>query len=175
MKVILDHIDGTVRPVLRKYAAAEKGLTAANKAIRPKSHGRRHAGGDAGGTASRRRPASPFRFRPERAGAAASRVPGCGAGARRLRPHCVFLRVSTLPIDDISLLRDVAEAFKHHKPARPSITVASSQHIITIASGWGELRYGEGKNGGDEQVLVIRKDGEKRALSSILQDAFDAC
>jgi hypothetical protein len=41
--------------------------------------------------------------------------------------------------------------------------VASSHDIITIGSGWGELRHGEGKYGGAEQVLVIRKTGEKRA------------
>jgi hypothetical protein len=31
MKPILDHVEGIVRPALRKYAAAEKALTAANK------------------------------------------------------------------------------------------------------------------------------------------------
>jgi len=36
------------------------------------------------------------------------------------------------------------------------------------------MRYGEGKYGGAEQVLVVRKTGEKRALSSILQNVFDA-
>jgi hypothetical protein len=38
-----------------------------------------------------------------------------------------------------------------------------------------ELRYGEGKYGGAEQTIVTRKTGERRALSSILQNVFDAC
>jgi hypothetical protein len=35
-------------------------------------------------------------------------------------------------------------------------------------------RYGEGKYGGAEQMIVTRISGEKRALSSILQNVFDA-
>jgi|HubBroStandDraft_4_1064222.scaffolds.fasta_scaffold2205897_2 hypothetical protein len=37
-----------------------------------------------------------------------------------------------------------------------------------------EKRYGEGKFGRAEQVLVVRKTGEKRALSSVLRNVFDA-
>jgi hypothetical protein len=36
------------------------------------------------------------------------------------------------------------------------------------------LRCGEGKYGGVEQVVVTTKDGNKRALSSVLQNVFDA-
>jgi len=36
------------------------------------------------------------------------------------------------------------------------------------------LRYGEGKYGGAEQIIVTRITGERRALSSILQNVFDA-
>jgi hypothetical protein len=91
-----------------------------------------------------------------------------------VRPHCIFLRNAKVPTDDIGLLRDVAEAFKHHKPDRHNLTVESSKDIITLGSGWGEMRMSEGKYGGGEQVLVIRRGGEKRVLSSILQNAFDA-
>ena len=35
------------------------------------------------------------------------------------------------------------------------------------------MRYGEGKYGGAEQVVITTKDGDKRALSSVLQNVFD--
>jgi hypothetical protein len=34
--------------------------------------------------------------------------------------------------------------------------------------------WGEGKYGGAEQVVITTKDGNKRALSSVLQNVFDA-
>ena len=46
--------------------------------------------------------------------------------------------------------------------------------ITTSYGGSGELRYGEGKYGGAEQIIVTRITGERRALSSILQNVFDA-
>jgi hypothetical protein len=78
------------------------------------------------------------------------------------------------PIDDVNLLMDVADAFKHHRPDRKSATVDVSFAITTQFGGYGELRYGEGKYGGAEQTIVTRKTGERRALSSILQNVFDA-
>jgi hypothetical protein len=36
------------------------------------------------------------------------------------------------------------------------------------------MHSAEGKYGSTEQVLVIQQSGEKRALSSILQNVFDA-
>lgn len=36
------------------------------------------------------------------------------------------------------------------------------------------MRWGEGKYGGAEQVIVTTRDGAKRALSSVLQNVFDA-
>jgi hypothetical protein len=41
-------------------------------------------------------------------------------------------------------------------------------------SGWGEMHFGEGECGGAEQVIVILKNGNRRALSSVLQNVFDA-
>lgn len=73
---------------------------------------------------------------------------------------------------DVTLLRDVAVAFKHYRPSRGSVAVsnrhrASRRRVRT-------LRFGEGKYGGVEQVIVTIDTGEKRALSSILQNVFDA-
>jgi hypothetical protein len=86
---------------------------------------------------------------------------------------CVFLRTAK-PVADVGLLRDVAEAFKHHRPDRPSATVAVSTDVEPISIGWGQARWGEGKWGGVEQVIITTKDGDKRALSSVLQNVFDA-
>lgn len=36
------------------------------------------------------------------------------------------------------------------------------------------MRWGEGKYGDVEQVIITTKAGEKRALSSALQNVFDA-
>jgi hypothetical protein len=90
-----------------------------------------------------------------------------------LNPHCLFLRTTTL-IDDVQLLRAVSEAFKNFHLDRPSAMIQDVNSVIMLGSGWGEMRYGEGKNGGAEQVLVVQKTGEKRALSSVLQNVFDA-
>ena len=61
----------------------------------------------------------------------------------------------------MTLLRDVSVAFKHHKPTRGS--VAMSTDIVPADGGFGHLRFGEGKCGGAEQVIVTRISGEKRA------------
>lgn len=99
--------------------------------------------------------------------------PDVGPVRLLLNPHCVFLRTTTL-IDDVQLLRAVSEAFKHFHLDRPNAMVQDANSVIMLGSGWGEMRYGEGKYGGAEQVLVVQKTGEKRALSSILQNVFDA-
>ena len=36
------------------------------------------------------------------------------------------------------------------------------------------MRYGEGKYGGAEQLVITTVTGDKRALSSVLQNVFDA-
>jgi hypothetical protein len=86
---------------------------------------------------------------------------------------CFFLRTGN-PVADVSFLRDIADAFKHHRPDRPSATVASSTDIAPLSLGFGEARFGEGKFGGVEQFMVTKKDGDRRALSSVLQNVFDA-
>jgi hypothetical protein len=79
------------------------------------------------------------------------------------------------PIDDLDLLGDVADAFKHFElthgrkvPRR----VTSAKAIITTTTGWGQMHWGEGKFGGAEQITVQLSSG-KRALSSILQNVID--
>jgi hypothetical protein len=70
------------------------------------------------------------------------------------------------------LLRDVAVAFKHHRPKTGRIAVSSD--IAPVGIGFGQCRFGEGKYGGVEQIVILTRNGDKRALSSVLQNAFDA-
>jgi len=63
---------------------------------------------------------------------------------------------------------------QHHRPDRSSATVLVSTDVVPIGSGWGQMRWGEGKYGGAEQGVITTKDGNKRALSSVLQNVFDA-
>jgi len=86
--------------------------------------------------------------------------------------RCVFLREPTVPAKDVTLLRDISVAFKHHKPTRGSVSVSTD--IVPAGTGFGMLRWGEGKYGGVEQVCVAMNNGDRRALSSVLQNVFDA-
>ena len=94
-----------------------------------------------------------------------------GAVRAAVDAKCEFLR-NGQHVDDVDLLRDVAVAFKHHRPRNGRITVSSD--IAPGAVGFGQCRYGEGKFGGVEQIIVATNTGDKRALSSVLQDVFDA-
>jgi hypothetical protein len=85
---------------------------------------------------------------------------------------CLFLREPTVPATDVTLLRDISVAFKHHKPSRGSVSVSTD--IVPVGTGFGMLRGGEGKYGGVEQVCVTMNNGDRRALSSVLQNVFDA-
>jgi hypothetical protein len=87
--------------------------------------------------------------------------------------RCVFLR-NGQSVADVALLRDVADAFKHHRPDRSSATIAASSDVVPVSLGWGQARWGEGKWGSPEQVIITTKTGDRRALSSVLQNVFDA-
>jgi hypothetical protein len=173
MQAILDHLSRVVRPALKEHIGAEAELTAAHRAgelanIEAAQHRvirtariaaiELHQFGDV----VWKEPCPslpPFADLAEVRSAVSSR--------------CRFLRTAGT-VDDVRLLMDVADAFKHHKPDRRSISVASANAVVALASGWGELRFGEGKYGGTEQMIVTRTDGAKRALSSVLQNVFYA-
>ncbi len=86
--------------------------------------------------------------------------------------RCVFLRNAQVRIKDVTLLRDISVAFKHHRPTRGAVAVSTD--ILPEPGGYGGRRWGEGKWGGVEETVVTTKDGAKRALSSVLQNVFDA-
>jgi hypothetical protein len=103
-----------------------------------------------------------------------SHVIGVGAVRRWVQTsYCRMLRGRA--IDDLDLLGDVANAFKHsqltHRTKVPR-RVISAKATITTATGFGEMHYGEGKFGGAEQVIVQLNAGN-RALSSVLQNVVD--
>jgi hypothetical protein len=170
MQTILDNIEDEVRPSLRKYLAAERVLTDAQLAH------------DTTGLVAARKEVrlaarqavdvlhhlADFVFKEA---AAPMTFPTLGDARQAVLAHCRFSRTGA-PIDDVLLLRDVSVAFKHHIPDYG--TVAISTDIVPADGGFGNLRYGEGKYGGVEQVIVTRVGGERRALSSILQNVFDA-
>lgn len=171
MQPILDHVATVVRPALRKYLTAEEALTAAL------------ASRDADAAVGARQEVmlaarqavdvlhhlSDFVFK-EPSSLVFARIEDVrtAVGAK-----CVFLRTSE-QVPDVMLLRDVADAFKHHRPDRLNATVSVSTDVVPIGSGYGLMRYGEGKYGGAEQVVITTKDGNKRALSSVLQNVLDA-
>jgi hypothetical protein len=172
MKAIFDHIDSVVRPGLRKYLDAEKALTAALES------------GDANAIAATRQDVMLAARQAvdvlHHLADLVLKEPSPSLTFARIEDvrnvveaKCVSLR-SASPIADVGLLRDIADAFKHHRPDRPSATVRVSTDVVPIGTGYGQMRWGEGKFGGAEQVVVATIDGRKRALSSVLQNVFDA-
>lgn len=91
-----------------------------------------------------------------------------------LAPHCTMLRTDEV-VPDVSLLGSVADALKHAVLTRrvKEREIQENDAVLVVRSGYGQLRYGEGKYGGAEQVLVLAKSGA-RALTSILQNVVDA-
>ena len=172
MQPILDHIAAIVRPGLRNYATAEKALTDAQLA------------NDAVAIADARREVilaarqavdglhhlADFVF--NEPSPALPKFRDLEAVRRTVEAKCIFLREPGVPVKDVTLLRDVAVAFKHHRPTRGS--VGASTDIVPEGVGFGAARFGEGKFDGVEQVMATTENGDKRALSSILQNVFDA-
>jgi hypothetical protein len=91
-----------------------------------------------------------------------------------IAPHCTMLRTHE-ETRDVSLLGDVSDALKHAILTRRTSAreVAENDAVLQLASGYGQLRFCEGKFGGTEQVLVVAKSG-RRTLSSILQNVIDS-
>jgi hypothetical protein len=170
MRAVHEHLGNIVRPALRNYIEAERALDRAN-------HSK-----DAGAIDAARGEV----MRTARTAATelhhladvvlvdtAPRFANVGAVRQALRAVCVFER-GTVSGPDIDLLHDAADAFKHFVLTRPTATIAGAAAIVSITNGWGEMRYGEQKYGGREQVTITRNDGNKYALLWILQNSYDA-
>jgi len=173
MQIIIDRVNGLIRSALRAYLAAERDLDAANET---RDHAGIAAAKEKVDLAARQAVDLLHHFADFVCKEPAPSLPAFKKPEdvrNVIRPLCVFGRTGP-SIDDVNLLMDVADAFKHHRPDRKSATVDVSFAITTQFGGYGQLRYGEGKYGGAEQTIVTRKTGERRALSSILQNVFDA-
>lgn len=164
-----DHFERVVLPALREYVEAERALTAAtNVGDTVSIEAAREA------VMRRARTAAIELHQTADVEANQSTPPTPVESIRAaVQQHCTFLRDS-VTVADIDLLRDVAEAFKHHTLDRKSARVTGADAMIASATGYSVLYFGEGKYGGAEQVIVTRKDGEQRALSSVLQNTADA-
>jgi hypothetical protein len=172
MKPILDHLDRMVRPGLRRYAEAEAALTKAHAAQDQSAidAARIEAGLAARQAVDGLHHLADFMWK----------EPGCWPRAfvdledvrSEVESRCVFLRNAQVPIKDVTLLRDVSVAFKHHRPTRGAVPVSTD--ILPEPGGFGGRRWGEGKWAGVEETVVTIKDGAKRALSSVVQNVFDA-
>lgn len=172
MRSILDHLDAVVRPALRNYLAAERELTEALKSNDATRIGtaRRDVMLAARQATDVLHHLSDFVLKERLPPLAFVKIEDVRAA---VAAKCVFLRSGT-PVADVTLLRDVADAFKHHRPDRLSASVVVSTDVVPIGSGWGQMHSSEGKYGGAEQVIITMKNGDTRALSSVLQNVFDA-
>jgi hypothetical protein len=131
---VLDHVAAVIRPALRNYLAAETALTDALKS----------KDADAVGTA-RQNVMLAARQAVDVLHHLADFVlkePSPALGFAKIEDvrsaveaNCVFVR-SVHRVADVRLLRDVADAFKHHRPDRPSTTVVVSTDVVPVGSGW---------------------------------------
>jgi hypothetical protein len=168
MQPVLDHIAAVVRPALRKYLAAENSLTEAlqSKDAAAVDTARKDVMLAARQAADVLHHLSDFVLKEPSAVLTFAKLEDVRSA---VDAKCVFLRTGK-PVAHVGLLRDVADAFKHHRPDRSSATVLVSTDVVPIGRGWGQLRWGEGKYGGAEQVAITKKDGDKRALLSVLTE-----
>ena len=173
MQPIIDHIAKVIRPALSKYATAEKVLTDAlvsNGDASVIDIARQDVMLSARQAVDVLHHLSDFVFKERSSGLVFAELTDV---RKAVEAKCVFLRTSQ-PVADVSLLRDIADALKHHRPDRPSAAVQASTDVAPVSMGFGEARFGEGKFDGVEQVVIVTKDGDMRALSSVLQNVFDA-
>lgn len=174
MSMTSDHLGMTVRPALRAYMAAEKGHTHAQIALTRLPVDVETERANTMRTA-RTAAMELHHLCDVAAHDSALGLADLTAVRAAVESHVIFLLEPRAPVpDDVALLRGVAEAFKHFKINRNKATVADASAMATISTGWNVVRFGEGKFGGIDQVMVTRKDGDKRALSSVLQNVFDA-
>jgi hypothetical protein len=173
MQPILDHMAGPVRTALRKYLEAERVLTEALESKDASAIAAARADVMLAGRQAVDLLHHFADFALKEPSAALPMFARIDDVRTAVDAKCVYGRSGEY-IDDVGLLRDVADAFKHHKPDRANSRVAISTDVTPIGSGYGMLRYGEGKYGGAEQVVMTTRGGDKRALSSVLQNVFDA-
>jgi hypothetical protein len=171
MQPVLDHLNRIVRPALRAYVAAEEALDAAHKsgdqaAIAAARDAVVGAGWSAATSLHHMSDVVLHNPPPGRTFAKIEDV------RTAIRNVCTFARGQTA-VTDTDLLHDAADALKHYKLNRKS-DVAGAWAVVAAASGYGEMRYGEPKYGGKEQVIINTVNGHKYSLLWIMQNSYDA-
>jgi hypothetical protein len=168
MGTILNHLDNVVRPAVRAYVAAEDALDAA------------HASKDQAAIDAARIDV----LRLARTAAIElhhlqdviltntkprfARIEDVRDVARA---GCFFGRSNTA-VNDTDLLRDTADALKHYEMNRKNSTVAGAEDVLSLSNGYGEMRYGEQKHGGKEQVSIRTKNGNKYSLLWVIHNSY---
>ncbi len=170
MQAVHSDLENVVRPALRNYVAAEKALDRANDSKDQIAIDT--ARGEVMRTA--RTAATELHHLADVVLVdTAPRFADLVAVRQAIRAACVFDR-GPIAGPDTDLLHDAADAFKHFVLTRPSATITGAAAIVSISNGYGEMRYGEQKHGGLEQVTITRNDGNKYALLWIVQNSYDA-
>jgi len=77
-------------------------------------------------------------------------------------------RLSGLAAEDVPLVGDVADGYKHVVLERKSAHTNGEEAATISTMGYGQGAYGAGKFGGCPQMIITTNDGRKRQLSSIL-------
>src|SRR6266702_2875920 len=121
MQPIVDHLNNIVRPSLRSFTTADLAFTAAQKAATVADEARHTVMLAARQAAIELHHFSDFVLNNPAPPIAFSDL---GAVRAAVQSLLIFLREPKAPhVDDVALLRDVADAFKHQKLDRPSATV----------------------------------------------------
>ncbi len=71
-------------------------------------------------------------------------------------------------VNDVALVGDVADGFKHVKIRRSSAQIRGEASANIQSMAYGRGAYGAGKFGGAPQMVINTNDGRERQLSSIL-------
>jgi hypothetical protein len=74
--------------------------------------------------------------------------------------------------DEVNLIRDVDDGFKHVELDRPNRRVSRFDQTRLNRIGYGERGYGEGVYGGAEQLIIMLDDGTKRALTAVMENVL---
>jgi hypothetical protein len=70
---------------------------------------------------------------------------------------------------DYAIIRDVCDAHKHLKLMRSSKRVTHSSQTSSGRMGWGEAKFGEGRWGSPEEIVVIDDGGGKHHFIALVK------
>jgi hypothetical protein len=101
-------------------------------------------------------------------------LPEFNGNVRAALEHLAQTSRTNFGTSDVELLGDIADATKHSVLTRRlPREVEEAGQVLTIARGFGDGPYGEGKYGGVDEVWVLARSG-RRPLSKILRSVQEA-